>query len=847
MSSKLSSSPTTVRPSEYMRARHPELFSDTPTTGSPVLEKGYLEYHLESLTSRKQELVFEDFCRRLAEKEICPNLRPQTGPVGGGDSKTDTSTYPIAPYLAERCFFGTPTQATEENWAFAFSCKQDWRTKVSEDIEKIAKLGKFSKAIFITNQFVKDRDRAEVETKVSKTYSLDVCIHDRNWIVDRVFQHGHVELALEALNMGVQGHRQPSLGPRDVKRKNNLDELLKKLGDTQSYFGNDYAIAQDYLWAAKLARGLERPRHEIDGLFTRAIQVAKKHSYSGQIIRCGYEYAWTCFWWFDDAPALATAYGEIEQYIAGVINADECELFVNLWKLLHVALETGRINKAQAKTAEREQALRQTLSSIVADNTRPNNALHAETLLYLLDLTINLRNDAKLVSIFQNLKGCLSRSAGLGEYPAMKFIDTFAELGEFFGKLPGYDDLFQAMRVIAKERKGDISEGLLLFNRGMQLLDKQVPRDVLNYLGQARLRLAKNETKEEHMRASLACCEAYNELGLYWAARVEALLVAHTALNTIESVYEFPTLGIYAVKRLAWLELRLGRIGPFIAWYELSRVLIEHLRSLHYAVEGFENELHEQDLVLGCYFLNLSPEDIKELADFRDGLDRAGLLMANAALRYSIGEFQSLLAEIPAGVASDEQQLHDLFAKWKAQPAAEQLPKELTGETRSYWNFQTTLMNVKYRVKSRNSFGPVAFSENLLGFIEAALVLARWENLAFIVEMIDILIDIEDRGATPPDLRLGEPPSPKGIELVWGRNMLSWLRQSQRKDVCDYLMQLFLKILLGATIDPLDNLRKEMDEWLTEATVSRMYGHSPTIIALQDLIKDDQYRLNYRL
>jgi site-specific recombinase XerC len=38
----------------------------------------------ETDTSRSQEVKFERFARRLAEREICPNLLPQTGPTGGG-------------------------------------------------------------------------------------------------------------------------------------------------------------------------------------------------------------------------------------------------------------------------------------------------------------------------------------------------------------------------------------------------------------------------------------------------------------------------------------------------------------------------------------------------------------------------------------------------------------------------------------------------------------------------------------------------------------------------------------------------------------------------------------------
>ena len=102
-------------PVEYMRRTRPEHFSDSVVTREPAIDPDYFEYHLESLTSRSQEIQFENFARRLAEVEICPNLRPQTGPTGGGDSKTDSSTYPVAQELADRTYWGTPVQATNEN------------------------------------------------------------------------------------------------------------------------------------------------------------------------------------------------------------------------------------------------------------------------------------------------------------------------------------------------------------------------------------------------------------------------------------------------------------------------------------------------------------------------------------------------------------------------------------------------------------------------------------------------------------------------------------------------------------------------------------------------------------
>ena len=87
-------------PQELMRTWHPDLFADTELIRRPMLRREEFEYYLETLTSRKQEYEFEHFCRKLAERELCPNLRVQTGPTGGGDSKVDTETYPVAEIIS---------------------------------------------------------------------------------------------------------------------------------------------------------------------------------------------------------------------------------------------------------------------------------------------------------------------------------------------------------------------------------------------------------------------------------------------------------------------------------------------------------------------------------------------------------------------------------------------------------------------------------------------------------------------------------------------------------------------------------------------------------------------------
>jgi hypothetical protein len=183
-------------PSELMRARHPDLFSDTYADESVRLPRAVFEYHLETLTSRKQEYEFEHFCRIIAEREICPNLRVQTGPTGGGDSKVDTETYPVAAEIAERWWIGEPS-AGAERWAFAFSAKKAWKQKLRADVDSILSTDRDYKRIyFFTNQFVSDKERAHQEDTLSKRAGVPVHIMDRAWIVEKVYSNDHVELAV---------------------------------------------------------------------------------------------------------------------------------------------------------------------------------------------------------------------------------------------------------------------------------------------------------------------------------------------------------------------------------------------------------------------------------------------------------------------------------------------------------------------------------------------------------------------------------------------------------------------------------------------------------------------------
>lgn len=142
-------------PSKYYRNIRPEYFSDSERVYEVKLPREHLAYELSRISTNQKQDAFETLCRRIAEKLITPNLIPQVGPTGGGDGKTDSETYAVSESIASRWFVPENGWKKDENWALAISAKEDWKSKIKSDVEKIVATHKgYTKVFFITNQLI---------------------------------------------------------------------------------------------------------------------------------------------------------------------------------------------------------------------------------------------------------------------------------------------------------------------------------------------------------------------------------------------------------------------------------------------------------------------------------------------------------------------------------------------------------------------------------------------------------------------------------------------------------------------------------------------------------------------
>ena len=492
-------------PTDFMRARRPELYSDTIVTEEPVLDRSQFEFHLDTLTQRKEEIRFEHFCRRLAEKELCPNLLPQTGPTGGGDSKVDAETFPVADTIAERWYEGDPQRAARERLAFAFSAKKKWRPKVESDVHKIIETERdYSLIYFITNQAVRDRDRAAVEDALSKQWGVEVRILDRSWIVDKVVQNNRWDVVFQMLDIErprVESKSMP--GPLDAERQRDLEELDLLIQDPARYQGSEYQLAEDCLQTALLARGLERPRVEIDGRFDRAERVARNRDNMRQLFRILYQRAWTANWWFDDFAELNRLYKAAEPLVIDSEWVCDLEKLANLWQVGTTWRQINKTLDGDEVWATHTSMLREALRHHASNSAKPTSALWARTELVLMDLTDAAIKLDSLPCTLISIKEILREAETHLDYPFEPVVQIVQELGRLVGGDDTYNELFETIIQFQAKRVGKAEEGRMRLERCYQKLKVGKFYDAIDQFAKAQSLLTQNEHKGEFVLAVL--------------------------------------------------------------------------------------------------------------------------------------------------------------------------------------------------------------------------------------------------------------------------------------------------------------------------------------------------------
>lgn len=760
---------TSISPSEFMRRLRPELYSDSTKPSRYELDRGTLEYYLETLTSRNQTQAFEIFARKLCERTICPNLRPATGPEGGGDSKADTETLPMADELTTLLYVAQ-ANAGRERWAFAFSAKERWTDKARADVAAAMGTGRnYQKVFFVTSRFARSRDRARLEDELSSKHGVQVTILDRTWIVEQVIDHDHRDLAVNYLGVGSE-NRDSRLGPNDYSRAQQLDELERTLADPQAFSGASWQRASEALAAAKLSRSLERPRHETDGRFARAIRVATSVGTEYQKLEAQYESIWTAFWWFNDFAPVANEYAGFEQRVLKSEHANVLEFLCNLLQLLFNAVLHRHVQPEQVDLAGRAARLRVRLAEIAEDQTRPNNALEATTSGLVIDANGALLagDRTQLATVWPRLSAVLERADGLGDFDAMRAVRFVEAMGEIAGSDPGYSKLYDKMVDFVSQRKSEAEGALMLLKRAKQI-DFDRNFEMIRLLGRAVSRLIKREHSEALAEATQLLALAYRSAGLLWAARAICLFALATMFADAEEDSDLPASVVPTLMMLAWIAVELLDVPEVLQAVRLARGCARSLPLTEESRAHFEDRLTTFDLVFSCLLLNAPPDMLDRLQRLPDVLPGLGLPHSRIWLLYALGYEPALRSEgsIPDDDSPDK--VRNLASQLAARRPPGRRSRQLLLNEAAAGECITYVCGLRIAVAHQGSDSSVLAAEALLAAIEVVFATLPEQGAfphtqAFALEIREVPEIDRPRLDIAPDRLSGTVSWPHGAE-----------------------------------------------------------------------------------
>ncbi|MBF0327444.1 MAG: tetratricopeptide repeat protein [Alphaproteobacteria bacterium] len=753
-----------------MRSLRPENYSDTTERTSYLLDAAVFNHHLDTITSRNQTHDFEIFCRKLCERAICPNLRPQTGPDGGGDSKADSETLPVSDELMALIYVGEPN-AGHEKWAFAFSAKEKWQSKARSDVDGIAKTERgYKRVIFITSRYAKAKTRSALEDELTKKYGIEVTIHDRSWIMQQVIEFDRKDLAYNYLHVGQEISDTNQLGPADYSRNRQLEAIEKSFLSPDSFAGMERQGVTEALLAAKLSRSLERPRPETDGRFQRAIRLGDAHGTYRQKLEARYEALWTAVWWFDDYRELNANYDAFEALAIDSDHAINLEFLSNLLQMLYNAVIYGYFTRERCALEARVARLKTRLEAVAADGGRPNNALWARTLLLIgnLNAAALAGNRDAIPPIWSEFSEILAQARGLGEFDATRLVELIEAVGNAAGNDPTYNALIEEAADFISERTGEAEGALVLLKRAKKL-DFDSHFEMIRLLGKAARKLAKKEYAEKLIEALQLLSLAYRSAGLLWASRATCIFAAASIVIEGETESQLDVSIVPTLELMGWTTLQLRHLPDFLEAIQLLNGCLKALPLDEESQERLKDRLMTFDMALGSYVLNFQPEELRQVDSLPDVLEALGLFTARFALLYALGYGDQLRTDGSIPPEESDEAVRTMVKRLASQPVTDDIRGPLITNLPERKCLQSTVMGMTVEVMFEGTTTATLVAEAVLASIEVCFATAFELRIHPHTERYEIAL-VEDARATLPSFKID--PLELTAKLTWPKDLL---------------------------------------------------------------------------
>jgi hypothetical protein len=288
------------------------------------------------------------------------------------------------------------------------------------------------------------------------------------------------------------------------------------------------------------------------------------------------------------------------------------------------------------------------------------------------------------------------------------------------------------------------------------------------------------------------------------------------------------------VRRLKWLELRLGRIPHALSWHELEAV-ISSAATLR--LDNGEDESEEKvafDACLGLLVLKADQWNLNSLRSMPQVLERMGLFSTSAALMYALG-YENELQKDFFQERKSKSDMRDFFVKWRDQPASKELPAEVFLYEEQTVFMQSRLLGCDIRVTTENKSPCLELAESLLAAIESLLATATVTHLAAREPTLTVSVRKSEYAQHPFEFELQDSSGRPHVEIlcpVFESHTLSRNDQEElREHLLDLIATIYSRIVTGH--DVLNEFKKLVRD---ERALDRSLSFTGSFVTLGNIL-----------
>ena len=800
---------------ELYRQNRPWKFSDSKVVQKAELTKELFQYQMDRLSNDEKQDLFENLTKSLALRFVTPNIIPLTGPIGGGDGKTDLETHPVADEIAEKWYVADGGCRGNEKWAVAISCKEKWRDKVKHDVANIIKLNRgFTRILFFSNRLIESKKQKECEDELKSKYNIPVTIFSQNWFVDRVFNDKCVNIAVKELNLSQQYIEITEVGPNDLKRQRRLEEIEETI--TQRKLGDwtDTEYVELLLESAIISRELELAPSITRNRFVRAEESGKRYGTTPQLYEILYQRGWTEFYWLENPLGTYEYLLKLKPLLDEEVNVDRIEKYITLFNVMMNALVSELYDDEDAIKAEYDYQ-DELLKRLEKSNLR-SSYLYLKFSLLEQDLIYRSREEDDVNQVLEEMTPILQEATKHIDIPFESLCKIIEQAGSIIEHNETYESLIDMLSEILSKRNQDITAAEVQMNRGLQNMEKGDFVQAIRHLGQCVDLFGKEHTKGDYVRACGYLGMAYKQQDLLYAAKVMFVKAEAMILHEVELHGNLDHLSLTMMSQLCEIGLRSGRILDFLLPFELKDVLARVNPSLEN--DEFWKHRGEDEATLAVRLLlgGVSDANYGKLPAVFEKMQLQG---PKDVLLHRLG-YADLTSKEFAEIIKDDEHWMDTLRE-KVVGDFFLFPNTIASETT---HLETLIKGCKIIVDFISDCLLQIYAELLMAFLESLFATAAFKDFMFSTQQIHFKVQKVIDGAN------GIVPETHKDEYIYKVNPKT-INDKEAWQACSlFLSQLFYRNAITSNFEEVFDDKQAKEKILNRLSVMMTYQNDFSIL-----------------